>query len=56
MELEGHWVGCGEQRIGKLFQNNQSVVFFEYDSAWRSAARELSPIYLPNSTQYRGGM
>ncbi|MEI6176003.1 MAG: type II toxin-antitoxin system HipA family toxin [Verrucomicrobiota bacterium] len=51
MELEIHWAGKREQRIGRLYQNNRGAVFFEYDPSWRAGTRELSPIYLPNSTQ-----
>lgn len=50
MELEVHWTGRDEQRIGRLYQNDRCTVFFEYDPAWRAGSRELSPIYLPNST------
>ena len=50
MELEVHWAGREAQRIGRLYQNDRGTVFFEYDSAWRAGSRELSPIYLPNST------
>lgn len=51
MELEVHWAGSDGQRIGRLYQNDRGTVFFEYDAAWRAGSRELSPIYLPNSTQ-----
>lgn len=51
MELEVHWAGRDAQRIGRLYQNDRGAVFFEYDAAWRAGSRELSPIYLPNSTQ-----
>lgn len=51
MELEVHWSGRDAQRIGRLYQNERGTVFFEYDPAWRAGPRELSPIYLPNSTQ-----
>jgi hypothetical protein len=51
MELEVHWAGSDGQRIGRLYQNDRGAVFFEYDAAWRAGSRELSPIYLPNSTQ-----
>jgi serine/threonine-protein kinase HipA len=51
MELEVHWAGAGEGRVGRLYQDSRSRVFFEYDAAWRAGTRELSPIYLPNSTQ-----
>lgn len=50
MELEVHWSGRDAARIGTLYQNERGRVFFEYDAAWRSNSRELSPIYLPNST------
>lgn len=50
MELEVHWAGEREQRIGRLYQDPRGTVFFEYDAAWRSGGRELSPLYLPNST------
>lgn len=51
MELEVHWAGRGGQRVGRLYQNERGSVFFEYDPEWRAGSRELSPIYLPNSTQ-----
>jgi serine/threonine-protein kinase HipA len=51
MELEVHWAGRDGQRVGRLYQNDRGAVFFEYDTAWRAGSRELSPIYLPNSTQ-----
>ena len=50
MELEVHWYGRDAARIGMLYQNESGRVFFEYDAAWRAGPRELSPIYLPNST------
>lgn len=50
MELEVHWSGPAEARIGRLYQDVRGVVFFEYDKRWRAGKRELSPIYLPNST------
>lgn len=51
MELEVQWRGSQVARIGTLYQDQSGKVFFEYDSAWRDGFRELSPIYLPNSTQ-----
>ncbi len=51
MELEVHWAGKQEQRIGRLYQDARGTVFFEYDATWRSGRRELSPLYLPNDTQ-----
>lgn len=50
MELEVHWAGEREQRIGRLYQDPRGAVYFEYDAAWRSGHRELSPLYLPNET------
>jgi serine/threonine-protein kinase HipA len=50
MELEVHWTGEREQRVGRLYQDARGAVFFEYDEAWRSGRRELSPLYLPNET------
>ncbi|MFT3992338.1 MAG: type II toxin-antitoxin system HipA family toxin [Luteolibacter sp.] len=50
MELEVYWTGNGEERVGQLYQDSRGTVFFEYDAAWRSGNRELSPLYLPNST------
>lgn len=50
MELEVHWLGKEEPRIGRLYQDGRGVVFFEYNAQWRSGARELSPLYLPNET------
>ncbi|NJM36439.1 MAG: type II toxin-antitoxin system HipA family toxin [Akkermansiaceae bacterium] len=51
MELEVKWAGAGEATVGRLYQDLRGVIYFEYDAKWRSAARELSPIYLPNSTR-----
>ena len=51
MELEVHWAGNAAQRVGRLYQNERGVVFFEYDPGWTTGPRELSPIYLPNSTR-----
>ncbi len=51
MELEVHWSGRNDAKIGTLYQDERGRVFFEYDPAWRSGTRELSPIYLPNATQ-----
>jgi serine/threonine-protein kinase HipA len=51
MELEVHWAGEQEQRIGRLYQDARGTVFFEYDPVWRSGRRELSPLYLPNEAQ-----
>jgi serine/threonine-protein kinase HipA len=50
MELEVHWAGEGESRIGRLYQDRRGTIFFEYDAAWRAGGRELSPLYLPNQT------
>jgi len=51
MELEVRWAGGGDERVGRLYQDERGSVFFEYDAAWRMGTRELSPIYLPNSTR-----
>lgn len=51
MELEVRWAGPDAQRVGRLYQTERGTVFFEYDPTWRAGRRELSPIYLPNSTQ-----
>ena len=50
MELEVHWAGRKEERIGQLYQDAGGGVFFEYDAVWRAGARELSPLYLSNET------
>lgn len=50
MELEVVWTGGVEQRIGRIYQDDRGVVFFEYDAGWRTGRRELSPLYLPNET------
>jgi serine/threonine-protein kinase HipA len=50
MDLEVHWAGERDQRIGRLYQDARGMVFFEYDPAWRAGLRELSPLYLPNET------
>ncbi|MGL4399910.1 MAG: type II toxin-antitoxin system HipA family toxin [Luteolibacter sp.] len=49
MELEVVWTGKVEQRIGRLYQNERGLVFFEYSEQWRAGRRELSPLYLPNT-------
>ena len=49
MELEVHWAGGVEERIGRLFQDAGGAIYFEYDSAWQAGHRELSPLYLPLS-------
>jgi len=50
MELEVHWSGATPSKIGTLYQTVRGSVFFEYESAWKNGPRELSPFYLPNST------
>lgn len=50
MELEVQWRGSRPNRVGTLYQDRSGTVFFEYDKAWRDGPRELSPVYLPNST------
>jgi serine/threonine-protein kinase HipA len=51
MDLEVHWAGRDAQCVGRLYQNERGVVFFEYDPSWSAGQRELSPVYLPNSTR-----
>lgn len=51
MELEIHWADDAAARVGRLYQNARGTVFFEYDEAWTSGNRELSPLYLPNTTR-----
>jgi serine/threonine-protein kinase HipA len=41
----------GSEPVGRLYQDPRGRVFFEYASSWRSGARELSPLYLPNRTE-----
>ena len=41
----------GSEPVGRLYQDPRGRVFFEYDPSWRSGARELSPLYLPNRTE-----
>ncbi|HVJ46085.1 MAG TPA: type II toxin-antitoxin system HipA family toxin [Luteolibacter sp.] len=50
MDLEVHWAGSDERRIGRLYQDPRGTVFFEYDADWRAGELELSPLYLPNET------
>jgi serine/threonine-protein kinase HipA len=50
MDLEVHWAGQNPQRIGRLYQDLRGAIYFEYDELWQAGNRELSPIYLPNST------
>ncbi|MDB6080682.1 MAG: hypothetical protein JWO82_4429 [Akkermansiaceae bacterium] len=47
MELEVHF---SDQLVGHLTQDARGGILFEYDAAWRTGKRELSPLYLPNST------
>lgn len=47
MELE---VAYHDEAVGRLYQDGRGQVMFEYAAAWRNGARELSPLYLPNST------
>jgi len=50
MDLEVHWAGNHPQRIGRLYQDLRGAIYFEYDESWQAGNRELSPIYLPNTT------
>jgi serine/threonine-protein kinase HipA len=53
MELSVEYAaeGLGAARpVGRLYENRDGTVFFEYDESWRSTGIELSPIYLPLST------
>ena len=50
MELEVHWAGEVNAPVGRLYQDSRGKVFFEYAESWRVGRRELSPLYLPNST------
>ena len=51
MELEVQWCGARPAHVGTLYQDRSGTVFFEYANAWRDGPRELSPVYLPNSTR-----
>ncbi|MCF7732261.1 MAG: HipA N-terminal domain-containing protein [Akkermansiaceae bacterium] len=50
MEIEVHWSGAAPARVGALYQDAGGSVFFQYDPHWRAGRRDLSPVYLPNST------
>lgn len=53
MELTVHYAPNGlneKQLVGRLYENPEGRVFFEYDASWPAGGRELSPLYLPNST------
>lgn len=53
MELTVHYAPDGPQHlqaVGRLYETAQGRVFFEYDPAWSAGPRELSPLFLPNST------
>ncbi len=50
MELEVHWAGRSPMQVGRLHQDLRGGIHFEYTSEWRAGRRELSPLYLPNST------
>ncbi len=43
--------GDREAVIGHLAESADGRIFFEYDQHWRAQTIELSPAYLPNSTQ-----
>ncbi|MEK7950387.1 type II toxin-antitoxin system HipA family toxin [Luteolibacter soli] len=45
-------VSYHDQEVGRLHQDDRGQVMFEYAASWRSGSpsRELSPLYLPNST------
>lgn len=36
--------------VGRLYQDPRGHIYFEYAATWRTGARELSPLYLPNDT------
>ena len=49
MELRVDFVpggGLEPTVVGRLYQDRQSVVWFEYDPVWRAGTIELSPIFL----------
>lgn len=41
---------AASESVGTLYQDARGTVYFEYATTWRSGARELSPLYLPNRT------
>ena len=43
--------GDREAVIGHLAESADGRIYFEYDQHWRAQTIELSPAYLPNSTQ-----
>ncbi|BCU77890.1 type II toxin-antitoxin system HipA family toxin [Luteolibacter sp. LG18] len=51
MELTVEYAGAsGPRAVGRLYQDPRGTVYFEYDAAWRTGGRELSPLHLPNAT------
>lgn len=38
--------GIDPSVVGRLYQDRQGVVWFEYDPAWRASGIELSPVFL----------
>ena len=52
MRIEVQYLGgYSKVTIGHLAEAADGRIFFEYDQEWKSQGIELSPVYLPNSTQ-----
>ena len=52
MRIEVQYLGgYNKLTIGHLAEAADGRIFFEYDQEWKSHGIELSPVYLPNSTQ-----
>src|SRR6056297_1707076 len=43
--------GEEEEQVGRLYERSDGRVFFEYSPVWAAGGRELSPVYLPNTTR-----
>ncbi|MGB1874975.1 MAG: type II toxin-antitoxin system HipA family toxin [Akkermansiaceae bacterium] len=51
MRIEVQYLGGYEKAvIGELAESPDGRIFFEYAPGWKSKRLELSPVYLPNST------
>ena len=52
MKLDVSYLGGGETvPVGRLMEQADGRVFFEYDAGWVLGGRELSPVYLPSETR-----
>ncbi len=53
MRLDVYYCGAGEhQLVGELLETATGQIYFEYAVDWREGVRELSPVHLPNATNF----